>query len=177
MKRLFFTMKTFTTHLTKLLGKTPTELELEVFAPFDPFEPNKEKRFAHFNPSRPLYLNIDDEHYVYISNHTNRLRCCLDMATRHLDNSSCYQHEHGTIMLGVTKPENEKNLRSQHINYHIYIQSVTQHSAAPILASVSKFADHISLILLSLQSESALPGWKIAWKAPSVRCSEHCLLQ
>ncbi|MEA2076837.1 MAG: AIR synthase-related protein [Candidatus Marinimicrobia bacterium] len=139
-------MEKFTSHLNKLLGRMPTDLELEVFGPFGPYESNREKRFANFNSSRPLYLNIDNDHFVYISNHTNRLRCCLDMATRHLDTSSCYRHEHGTIMLGVAKPENEKHLRSRHINYHIYIQSATNNSAAKFLASVSNFADHISLI-------------------------------
>ncbi len=129
------------------MGRSPSELEQEVFACFDPFESDKEKRFLHFNPSRPLYLNIDDEHFLYVSNHTNGLRCSLDMATRHLDSSSCYLHEHGTIMLGVTKPENEKALRSRHINYHIYVQPATARAAAQSLAAASKLADHISLIL------------------------------
>jgi selenophosphate synthetase-related protein len=139
-------MKNYISHLNKLLGRAPSELEQEVFACFDPFEPDKEKRFLHFNPSRPLYLNIDDEHFLYVSNHTNRLRCCLDMATRHLDSSSCYRHEHGTIMLGVSKPKNEKTLRSSHVNYHIYIQPATAHATAQSLAAASKLADHISLI-------------------------------
>ncbi|RKY53587.1 MAG: hypothetical protein DRP93_06365 [Candidatus Neomarinimicrobiota bacterium] len=139
-------MKDFTSYLEKLLGRMPSDLEQEVFACFDPFERDREKRFLHFNPSRPLYLNIDDEHYIYISNHTNRLRCYLDMATRHLDTSSCYMHEHGAIMLDVTTPENEKYLRSRHTNYHIYVQPATAHAAAQSLTAVSKFADHISLI-------------------------------
>lgn len=139
-------MNDFKLHLSKILGKTPSEYELEVFAPFDPYETDRLKRFAQFNPSRPLFLNIDDEHYVYISNHTNRLRCCLDMATRHLNASVCYQHEHGTIMLGVTKPEDEKNVNSRHVNYHIYIQQVSAHAASESLALVSHYADHISLI-------------------------------
>ncbi|MCD6337322.1 MAG: hypothetical protein J7M01_03720, partial [Candidatus Marinimicrobia bacterium] len=83
---------------------------------------------------------------IYISNHTNRLRCYLDMATRHLDTSSCYIHEHGAIMLDVTTPENEKYLRSRHTNYHIYVQPAAAHAAAQSLTAVSKFADHISLI-------------------------------
>lgn len=139
-------MKDFTSYLNKLLGRMPSELEQEVFACFDPYEPDREKRFLHYNPSKPLYLNIDDEHYVYISNHTSKLRCRLDMATRHLDSTACYKHEHGTIMLGVTKPENEKHLRSKHANYHIYVQPATAHAAAQSLASASKFADHVSLI-------------------------------
>ncbi len=139
-------MKDFTSYLEKLLGRMPSDLEQEVFACFDPFERDREKRFLHFNPSRPLYLNIDDEHYIYISNHTNRLRCYLDMATRHLDTSSCYMHEHGAIMLDVTTPENEKYLRSRHTNYHIYVQPAAAHAAAQSLTAVSKFADHISLI-------------------------------
>ncbi len=139
-------MKDFKSYLNKLLGRMPSDLELEVFACFDPYEPDREKRFLHFNPSRPLYLNVDDEHYVYVSNHTSRLRCCLDMATRHLDDSSCYMHEHGSIMLGVTTPENEKHLRSRHANYHIYVQPATAHAAAQSLTAASKFADHISLI-------------------------------
>jgi len=145
-KILLLTMKDFTSYLNKLLGRRPSDLEQEVFACFDPYEPDREKRFLHFNPSRPLYLNINDDHYVYISNHTSRLRCCLDMATRHLDTASCYKHEHGTIMLGVTTPENEKNLRPKKVNYHIYIQPATAHAAAQSLASASKLADHISLI-------------------------------
>lgn len=145
-KILLLTMKDFTSYLNKLLGRMPSELEQEVFACFDPYESDREKRFLHYNPSRPLYLNIDDKHYVYISNHTSKLRCCLDMATRHLDGSSCYKHEHGTIMLGVTKPENEKHLRSKHATYHIYVQPATAHAAAQSLASASKFADHVSLI-------------------------------
>ena len=139
-------MNDYRSHLSKILGKDPSDLEMKIYAPFDPYETDREKRFAHFNPSRPLFVNIDDEHYVYISNHTNRLRCCLDMATRHLESSSCYQHEHGTIMLGIRKPENEKVLNSRHINYHIYIQQVSAHAAAESLSAVSKFADHISLI-------------------------------
>ncbi|MCD6447269.1 MAG: hypothetical protein J7L40_03800 [Candidatus Marinimicrobia bacterium] len=139
-------MKNFVSYLNKLLGRMPSELEQEVFACFDPYEPDREKRFLHYNPSRPLYLNIDDEHYLYISNHTSKLRCRLDMATRHLDSSACYKHEHGTIMLGVAKPENEKHLRSKHANYHIYVQPATAHAAAQSLVSASKFADHVSLI-------------------------------
>jgi len=139
-------MNDFKTHLSKILGKDPSEYEMHVYAHFDPFETDRNKRFAHFNPSRPLFLNIDDEHFVYISNHTNRLRCCLDMATRHLDSSSCYQHEHGTIMLGISKPESEKNVNSRHVNYHIYIQQVSIHAASESLSAVSQYADHISLI-------------------------------
>jgi len=139
-------MNDFKTHLSKILGKEPGEQELEVYAPFDPFETDREKRFSHYNPSRPLFLNIDDEHYVYISNHTNRLRCCLDMATRHLDASACYKHDHGTIMLGIAKPENEKHVTPRHITYHMYIQQVTAHAAYESLSAVSQYADHISLI-------------------------------
>ena len=146
MKPLLLAMSDFKVHLSKILGKDPSDYELEVFAPFDPFETDREKRFSHFNPSRPLFLNVDDEHYVYISNHTNRLRCCLDMATRNLESSFCYQHEQGTIMLGITKPENEKHLNSRHVKYHIYIQHVSAHDAFESLSAVSRHADHISLI-------------------------------
>ena len=139
-------MNDYKKYLTKLLGRDPSELEMRVFAPFDPYETDREKLFAHFGRSKPLFINIDDEHYLYISNHTNRLRCCLDMATRHLRSSACYPHEHGTIMLGVTKPENQKTLRSRQTNYHIYIQSASERSAEDDLTAVSHFADHISLI-------------------------------
>lgn len=139
-------MEKYTALLNKVLGRMPTERELDVFKPFDPFETDRQKRFAYYNPSRALFLNIDDDHYMYVSNHTNRLRCCLDMATRHLDASSCYQHEHGTIMLGITDPENERHLRSRHINYHIYVQRVDERAASESLAAVSRYADHISLI-------------------------------
>ena len=139
-------MNDFNTYLSKILGKAASDYELEVYAPFNPHETDRRKRFQHFNPSKPLFLNIDDQHYVYISNHTNHLRCSLDMATRHLQSTSCYQHEHGTIMLGLAQPENDKHLDSRHINYHIYIQQVSIHAAAESLSAVSHFADHIALI-------------------------------
>jgi selenophosphate synthetase-related protein len=139
-------MNDFKAHLNKVLGKDPSDLEMSVFAPFDPNLADRVKLFSHYYPSRPLFLNIDDEHYVYISNHTNHLRCCLDMATRQLDVSSCYQHEHGTIMLGIAKPENEKHLNSRHVNYHIYIQHVSAHAASESLTAISQYTDHITLI-------------------------------
>ena len=146
LKGLFYRMNDFTTYLIKFLGREPSELEKRVFAPFNPYETDREKLFTHFSRSKPLYINIDDEHFLYISNHTNRLRCSLDMATRHIRSSACYPHEYGTIMLGIIKPENQKTLRSRQLNYHIYIQSASERSAQDDLVAASHFADHISLI-------------------------------
>jgi selenophosphate synthetase-related protein len=139
-------MKNFTSYLSKILGQEPNEEQIKIFSCFDPYTLNINKRFALYSQSRPLFLNIDDEHYLYVSNHTNTLRCQLDMATRQLDVSECYPHENGTIMLGITTPEKEKTLSSRQIKYHIYIHTASSLAASQSLAQISQYADHISLI-------------------------------
>lgn len=139
-------MKNFTSYLSKILGQEPNEEQIKIFSCFDPYSLPIHKRFALYSQSRSLFLNIDDEHYVYVSNHTNKLRCQLDMATRQLDISECYPHENGTIMLGLTTPEKEKTLSSRQIKYHIYIQVASSQVATRSLAQISQYADHISLI-------------------------------
>ena len=139
-------MKNFTTYLSKILGQEPNEKQIKIFSCFDPYDVHINKRFALYSQSRSLFLNIDDEHYLYVSNHTNTLRCQLDMATRQLDISECYPHENGTIMLGITTPEKEKTLSSRQIKYHIYIQAASSLAASRSLAQISQYADYISLI-------------------------------
>ncbi len=139
-------MNLFTTQLSKILGHNPTSGEMKFFQCFDPETFDKDKRFARYNESKTLFINIDDEHYMYVSNHTNKLRCCLDISTRQLNGSECYSHDQGTIMLGFTKPENAKHLNARINNYHIYLQNTSRHETENKLKTVSQFADHIALI-------------------------------
>ncbi|MFA6617927.1 MAG: AIR synthase-related protein [Candidatus Neomarinimicrobiota bacterium] len=139
-------MKTFTTYLTKILGREPDQGEMHFYNCFNPENYNIQKRFDRYSASRALFLNIDDDHYLYVSNHTSKLRCSLDMATRQLNTSECYKHGQGNIMLGITKPENEKHINARISNYNIYLHSTSQHEANDALKRVSQFSDHISLI-------------------------------
>jgi hypothetical protein len=139
-------MSDFRAHLHKLLGREASKQELRTFSCFDPETADRRKRFSRYSESKPLFLNIDDENYVYISNHSNALRCRLDMATRHLDAAACYRHEHGNIMLGVTRPEKERHLRARFTDYHIYVQPAAAETAAQALTEAGKFSDHIAMI-------------------------------
>ncbi len=132
--------------LQKLLGRELSVPEAQAFAFFDPASADRNKRFLRYNPSRPLYLNIDDEHYLYVSNHRSALRCELDMATRHLDACACYRHERGTLMLGVTTPAQQKDLNSRVNHYYIYVQTAAESAAGRSLSAASIHTDHIALI-------------------------------
>ena len=139
-------MNIFNTQIGKILGHEPSTGEMKFYNYFDPGTFDKEKRFSRYSASRPLFLNVDDEHYMYVSNHTSKLRCCLDMATRQLIGSECYKHSQGTIMLGIAHPKNEKHLNARVNNYHIYLQSTSRQETSEALQTVSNFADHISLV-------------------------------
>jgi hypothetical protein len=139
-------MKTFTQYLIQILGREPSQEEMHFYNCFNPETYDTQKRFDRYSASRALFLNVDDDHYMYVSNHTSKLRCCLDMATRQLNSSECYRHAQGNIMLGITKPENEKHLNARISNYNIYLQSTGRHEASDTLKRVSQFSDHISLI-------------------------------
>jgi hypothetical protein len=139
-------MSDFKAHLHKLLGREASKQELRTFSCFDPEMADRRKRFSRYSESKPLFLNIDDENYVYISNHSNALRCELDMATRHLDTSFCYRHPYGNIMLGIVHPGKERHLRARFTDYHIYVQPAAAKAAAQSLNRVADNADHIAMI-------------------------------
>ncbi|MBW6458181.1 MAG: hypothetical protein K0B52_03370 [FCB group bacterium] len=139
-------MTEFTSYLRKLLGREAAPMEEKAFRCFDPASADRKKRFARYSESKPLFLNIDDENYVYVSNHGNALRCRLDMATRHLDASVCYQHPYGNIMLGVMHPGKERHLQARFTDYHIYVQPAAAKAAAQSLGRAADFADHIAMI-------------------------------
>lgn len=139
-------MKIFTQYLIQILGREPNQNEMHFYNCFNPETYDIQKRFDRYSASRALFLNVDDDHYMYVSNHTSKLRCSLDMATRQLNSSECYRHAQGNIMLGITKPENEKHLNARTLNYNIYLQSTGQHEVRDTLKRVSQFSDHIALI-------------------------------
>ncbi|MDZ7796282.1 MAG: hypothetical protein U5N56_04190 [Candidatus Marinimicrobia bacterium] len=132
-------------HLHKLFGREPSQMELKAFSCFDTDTADRKKRFRRYSESRPLYLNIDDEHFIYISHHTSRLRCKLDMATRHLDSTLCYKHDGGSIMLGIAHAEKNRRMRSVEIPYRIFVQNAGNIDEN-LLHAVSEFADHMQLI-------------------------------
>ncbi len=132
-------------HLYKLFGREPSQMELKAFSCFDTDTADRKKRFRRYSESRPLYLNIDDEHFFYISHHTSRLRCKLDMATRHLDAALCYKHDEGNIMLGITHAGEKRHIRSGKIPYRIFVQDAKSIDEK-LLHTVSEFADHMELI-------------------------------
>ncbi|MCK4813012.1 MAG: hypothetical protein KAT14_03640, partial [Candidatus Marinimicrobia bacterium] len=139
-------MTDFTTYLQQLLGREPSKIEQTVFACFNPEAEDKKKRFARYSESRSQFLNIDDEHYLYINNYADEKLCRLDMATRYLDTTAYYHHADGAIMLGISKPEKEKFLDTRYMDYYIYIQAAAAKAAAQSLTSAAKYADHIAMI-------------------------------
>jgi len=131
--------------LKNIFGREPSGMELKAFACYDTDSGNRRKHFRRYSESKPLYLNLDDDHYLYISHHTNRLRCRIDMATRHLDTNICYPHGGGSIMAGISHPGRERRLRSRHVNYRIFVQPARQEDEK-YLHGVSAYADHMALI-------------------------------
>ncbi len=139
-------MTDFITYLQQLLGREPSKIEQTVFACFNPEAEDKKKRFARYSESQSQFLNIDDEHYLYINNYADEKLCQLDMTTRHLETIAYYHHANGAIMLGINKPEKEKILAPRYTDYHIYIQAAAAKAAAQSLTSAAKNADHVAMI-------------------------------
>lgn len=139
-------MSDFQSYLEKLLGHVPTVLEEKVFACFDPGAGDREKRFSRYNSAQSLYVNIDDDHYLYLSSHGNAMQCRLDMAAHHLYNPLCYRHDRGMLMLGVTRPEQEEHLRTRFTNYYIYYQRAGLGSGQDQVGELPRDAAYIVLI-------------------------------
>lgn len=132
--------------LQKLLGHEVTAIEQKAFADFDPLEQDRRKRFNRYNINRDVYINIDDMHYLYLSNHRDALRCRLDMAAHYLYSPLCYKHENGWLMLGITRPEQEQHIRSRFIDYAIYFQPVTSGEDEKDLQLLRYYAAYIALV-------------------------------
>ncbi|MDD4961041.1 MAG: hypothetical protein PHX07_02270 [Candidatus Marinimicrobia bacterium] len=139
-------MQDFDRTLQKLLGHEVTAIEKKAFAGFDPQEQDREKRFNRYNISRDVYINIDDTHYLYLSNHRDALRCRLDMAAHYLYSPLCYEHEDGRLMLGITRPEQEQHIRSRFIDYAIYFQPVSSGEDEKDLQLLRYYAAYIALV-------------------------------
>jgi hypothetical protein len=139
-------MSEFQGRLKKLLGHEPSELEQKAFHCFDPDPGDKKKRFSRYNSGQPLYINIDDEHYLYISNYRDPLHCRLDMAAHHLYDPLCYRHENGMLMLGITRPEQEAHVRAHVMNYYIYYQRAETEHRNESMKKLPRDAAYIVLV-------------------------------
>lgn len=140
------TMSEFQSYLQKLLGHAPTGLEKKAFACFDPGAGDRQKRFSRYNSGQSFYINTDNDHYLYVSNHGNPMHCRLDMAAHHLYEPLCYRHDRGMLMLGITRPEQEEHLRTRFTNYYIYYQRADHESRQEQLQELPRDAAYIVLI-------------------------------
>ncbi|MDD3095954.1 MAG: hypothetical protein PHD63_06905 [Candidatus Marinimicrobia bacterium] len=139
-------MQDFEKILQKLLGHEIPVIEQKAFAFFDPREEDREKRFNRYNVNRDVYINIDDTHFLYLSNHRDALRCRLDMAAHYLYSPICYEHKNGRLMLGITRPEQEQHIRSRFSDYAIYFQSVSSKEDEDDLQILRYYANYIALV-------------------------------
>lgn len=139
-------MSEFQSYLQRLLGHEPTGLEEKAFTCFDPGIGDRKKRFSRYNSGQSLYININDDHYLYVSNHSNPMHCRLDMAAHHLYEPLCYRHDRGMLMLGITKPEQEEHLRARFTNYYIYYQRADRESRHEQLQELPRDAAYIELL-------------------------------
>lgn len=98
----------FKTSLENILGKQANVLELEAFSFFNSENMTPEKQFLSENESMPLFLNVNDEYFSYVSVKSSAEECLLDLCSRNIRPSFSGLGKNAALMGGVTLSKDQQ---------------------------------------------------------------------
>lgn len=93
----------FKTSLENILGKQANALELEAFSFFNSENMTPEKQFLSENESMPVYLNVNDDYFSYVSVKSSSEECLLDLCSRNIRPSFSCLGDSASLMGGVAR--------------------------------------------------------------------------